>query len=85
MSPFTGMGPALYYTLITMTTVGYGDLSPTTELGRCMAIIIALSGVIVIAIPASVITTNFGEGEMHAECGLLPTPTPSHFVHPPHN
>lgn len=41
---------ALYYTIITMTTVGYGDIVPSTRFGRYMALVIALQGVIFLAL-----------------------------------
>jgi len=41
---------ALYYTIITMTTVGYGDIVPATRLGRYAALAISLQGVVFIAL-----------------------------------
>jgi len=41
---------AMYYTIITMTTVGYGDIVPATRLGRYVALAISLQGVVFIAL-----------------------------------
>ena len=47
------------WALITMTTVGYGDIVPLTIAGRIFAGITALSGILVIAMPVAVIGTKF--------------------------
>lgn len=58
-SPFQSIPASMYYTLVTMGTIGYGDLVPVTALGKFFGAIIVLFGVLTIALPASVIGTNF--------------------------
>ena len=41
---------ALYFTIITMTTVGYGDISPDTRLGRVAAVLVAFQGMVFFAL-----------------------------------
>jgi voltage-gated potassium channel Kch len=48
-----------WYTIVTLTTVGYGDISMETPLGRILAIFTSMTGIMVLAIPISVISLNF--------------------------
>ena len=52
---------ALYWTTVTLTTVGYGDLCPVTDIGRCVSMLSSLFGVAVIALPSGVITASYLE------------------------
>ena len=47
---------ALWYSLVTLTTVGYGDLYPVTTVGRVITMVSSIFGVAVIALPAGIIT-----------------------------
>lgn len=50
---------ALYWATTTLTTVGYGDISPVSEVGRLISMISSLFGVAVIALPSGVITASY--------------------------
>ncbi|QSF13642.1 potassium channel family protein [Mycoplasma sp. Mirounga ES2805-ORL] len=50
---------AIYFTTVTMTTIGYGDYAPTTQIGRLMVIILSLIGIAIFAIPSGVIAGGF--------------------------
>ncbi|MCF2705795.1 ion transporter [Arcanobacterium haemolyticum] len=52
---------ALYWAVVSLTTVGYGDLFPTTDIGRAVAMISALMGIAVIALPSGIITAGLME------------------------
>ncbi len=52
---------AVYWAAISITTVGYGDLSPQSDIGRLVAIISSLVGVAVIALPTGIITAAYTE------------------------
>ena len=52
---------AIYWSAISITTVGYGDLSPQSDIGRLVAIISSLVGVAVIALPTGIITAAYTE------------------------
>ena len=51
---FESIGHAFWFTAVTLTTVGYGDVTPYTGGGRALAIAAALSGIVVIAMPIAV-------------------------------
>ena len=59
VSPFKSIGHSIYYTIITMTTVGYGEFYCTSEQGRIVAAICCVCGILVLALPLSVIASNF--------------------------
>lgn len=50
---------ALYWATITLTTIGYGDISPVTYAGRAVTIILSLCGIALIALPAGIITAGY--------------------------
>ena len=50
---------AFYWAAITLTTVGYGDLSPVSNVGKTLSIISSLIGIGVIALPSSIITAGY--------------------------
>lgn len=52
---------ALYWATVTLTTVGYGDMIPVTDIGRCVSMLSSLFGIAVIALPSGVITASYLE------------------------
>ena len=52
---------ALYWATVTLTTVGYGDLTPVTNIGRFVSMLSSLFGVAVIALPSGIITASYLE------------------------
>jgi len=56
-----GIFDALYWSFITITTVGYGDISPVTTFGRLVSFVIVLMGITMISFATSVIVSAFSE------------------------
>ncbi|MEG0813797.1 MAG: ion transporter [Clostridium sp.] len=58
-STFDNFFHALYWATTALTTVGYGDVYPVTNLGRLISMISSLFGIAVIALPAGIVTAGF--------------------------
>eukprot|EP00753_Platysulcus_tardus_P004766 PLAT12675.2.p1 GENE.PLAT12675.2~~PLAT12675.2.p1 ORF type:complete len:470 (+),score=166.88 PLAT12675.2:531-1940(+) len=58
---FISIGASFWWAIVTMTTVGYGDYSPTTIPGQLVGTLCMLSGIIILALPITVIGTNFSK------------------------
>ena len=56
---FGSISRCLWWSLITVTTIGYGDVYPVTPAGKLVASITALLGIAVIAIPIGIISSGF--------------------------
>lgn len=56
---FSTFFDALYWSTVTLTTVGYGDLCPATDLGRFISMLSSLFGVAIIALPSGIITASY--------------------------
>ena len=53
---FTSIPLSIYWAVVTLTTVGYGDLAPATVAGRCLAVVVMLLGYAIIAVPTGIVT-----------------------------
>lgn len=55
---FTNIPESIYWTIVTMTTVGYGDIAPATVLGRILASMVMIMGYGIIAVPTGIVTVE---------------------------
>jgi len=55
---FTSIPVSIYWAIVTMTTVGYGDISPVTGMGQFLASIVMILGYAIIAVPTGIITSE---------------------------
>ena len=55
---FTSIPRSIYWAIVTLTTVGYGDISPMTNLGQSIAALIMIIGYSIIAIPTGIVTSE---------------------------
>lgn len=59
---FTSIPKSIYWAIVTLTTVGYGDISPQTGPGQCLAAIVMLLGYSIIAVPTGIVTAQIVQG-----------------------
>lgn len=58
-SGFTNIPVSIYWTIVTLTTVGFGDITPVTPLGQFVSVIIMIMGYGIIAVPTGLVTAQF--------------------------
>jgi voltage-gated potassium channel len=71
---FRNIPQSIYWAIVTLTTVGYGDVAPVTVLGKMMASVIMLTGFAILAVPTGVVTAELGRemnraGQIRRRCG----------------
>ena len=56
---FTDFFDAIYWAVVTLTTVGYGDIYPTSDIGRCVSMLSSFMGIAIVALPTGIITAGY--------------------------
>ena len=56
---FSSIPATMWWCIVTMTTVGYGDMYPTTGIGKIIAVPTMLAGILIFALPITVIGSNY--------------------------
>ena len=85
-TPFTDIPTSIYWAVVTMTTVGYGDIAPVTPVGRFLSAIVMLMGYTILAVPTGIVSAQFVHDHSQMtvphrkckECGS-PLPGKAHF------
>lgn len=73
---FTDIPTSIYWAIVTLTTVGYGDLSPKTGLGKALASVVMILGYAIIAVPTGIVTV---------ELSRVPRPVSTQVCHECHS
>jgi voltage-gated potassium channel len=85
---FTSIPMAMYWAIVTVTTVGYGDISPGTPLGRMLASLLMVIGYGIIAVPTGIVTLELQKASEQkltpravscGNCGLETHDLDAHF------
>ena len=58
---FGSIPRALWWAVITLTTVGYGDVYPITPAGRLIGMVVAVGGVLLVALPTGIVAAAFSD------------------------
>ena len=64
---FTSVPVSVYWAITTLTTVGFGDIAPTTDFGRLIASMMMLMGWGTLAVPTGIVSAEFSARRMHSE------------------
>lgn len=83
---FKDIPTSIYWAVVTMTTVGYGDIAPITPVGRFLSAIVMMLGYTIMAVPTGIVSAQFIYDRQHRpnvkkkckECGS-PLPNNAHF------
>lgn len=75
---FTSIPRSIYWAIVTLTTVGYGDLSPKTSVGQIVASIVMITGYGIIAVPTGIVSVELAQavrrktvsGQSCPSCGV---------------
>jgi voltage-gated potassium channel len=85
---FTSIPRGMYWAIVTMTTVGYGDIAPSTVLGQAIAAVLMLLGYGILAVPTGIVSAEYVQATTRSdepepvvcqECGARGHPTDANF------
>jgi voltage-gated potassium channel len=62
---FTSIPVSIYWAVVTLTTVGYGDISPKTPAGQTLAAVVMIIGYGIIAVPTGIVTVEIAQAARH--------------------
>jgi len=71
-SGFTSIPRSMYWAVVTMTTVGYGDIAPATPLGQFFAAMLMISGYAIIAVPTGIVSAELVRGPRTLDALVCP-------------
>ena len=65
---FTSIPRSIYWAIVTITTVGYGDIAPNTVLGQMLASLLMIIGYAIIAVPTGIMSVEIAKaGKMNTQ------------------
>ena len=71
-TPFTDIPTSIYWAVVTMTTVGYGDITPVTPFGRFFSSVVMLLGYTIIAVPTGIVSASMVKASQEAAKRVCP-------------
>lgn len=90
-TPYTDIPTSIYWAIVTMTTVGYGDIAPVTPMGRFLSALVMLMGYTIMAVPTGIVSAQFihdhqnrSEKEKQFNCPECGCPLPENAHYCPH-
>ncbi|MBZ9712344.1 ion transporter [Deinococcus multiflagellatus] len=72
---FTSIPTSIYWAIVTLTTVGYGDIAPKTPLGKGLASLVMILGYGIIAVPTGIVTVGLTQAQRSARREAAPAVT----------
>ncbi len=69
---FKSIPSSIYWAIVTMTTVGYGDISPQTAAGQLLASLVMIVGYAIIAVPTGIVTSEMIKGSRNNNTQVCP-------------
>ncbi|WP_299670115.1 ion transporter [uncultured Polaribacter sp.] len=72
---FTNIPKSIYWAIVTLTTVGFGDIAPQTPLGQLIASVIMILGYSIIAIPTGIVSSEMTKNDMVPDTNTQSCPT----------
>jgi voltage-gated potassium channel len=67
---FTSIPQSMYWAIVTLTTVGYGDLAPRSAVGQALASVVMILGYGIIAVPTGIVTTELARAGGLTSAGI---------------
>ena len=82
---FTSIPRSIYWAIVTVTTVGYGDIAPQTVLGQALASMLMITGYAIIAVPTGIVTAEMVNAKNNmprcVNCGTQLTLDKANYCH----
>ena len=72
---FTSIPKSVYWAIVTLSTVGYGDMYPNTAIGQFLSSILMILAYAVIAVPTGIVTAEFSKGQKRKKAAKYSTQT----------
>ena len=69
---FDSIPRSIYWAIVTITTVGYGDISPATTLGQMLAALVMIAGYAIIAVPTGIVSAEFVAAKQEDQARVCP-------------
>lgn len=78
---FTSIPTSIYWAIVTLTTVGFGDITPQTPLGKAMASLVMILGYGIIAVPTGIVTAELTNSRVRKQISTQACPNCSQEGH----